>query len=307
MIIPSGPLLSLPFGVLVVERPGYFSRTYYSEVSWMALKYGISVCPSVQSFVNLRNSRPPKATLPFIGFGDFVPHQEGPEKVLKIFNMPESCRDDAAAFASATQERLPNSASELRRVCSALGAPESSLMLGSDFCEATIEKTPLENYRIVYFSTHGLLPSKVKCFREPGLVLSESKGNESDGGLLTTSRVVNLKLDADLVVLSACDTGGPAGQSGGESLSGLARAFFYAGARSLLVTHWELLSMPGGELLSNCFKLLGSKDVTLAEALRRSQTAFIQNPKTSHPMIWGAFSLIGDASRRFEGPKPISN
>jgi CHAT domain-containing protein len=305
--VPSGPLLSLPFGVLVVEPPGHFSRAYYSEVAWMALSQGLTVAPSVQSFVNLRSTvRPSKAASSFIGFGDFVPYSDDVDAVLKSLNMPETCRDEAAQFARATREGLPNSASELRQVAAALGAPESSLVMGNFFTVATVQKEVLHNYRIVYFSAHGLLPSKLKCFREPALLVSKPPG-EGGNGLLTSSEIAKLKLDADLVALSACDTGGPAGQTGGESLSGLARSFLYAGARSLLVTHWAILEKPSTELLITCFKRLGSHNVSLAEALRDGQTALIQNPNTSHPMIWGAFTIVGDGGQLTQGLKLATN
>jgi CHAT domain-containing protein len=301
--VPSGPLLSLPFGVLVVEPPGHFSRTYYSEVAWLALRQGLTVAPSVQSFANLRATvRPSKAASSFVGFGDFVPHSDDANAVLKAMNMPETCRDEAALFANATRQRLPNSAFELRQVASAYGVPESSLMMGSAFTVPAVQKAPLQNYRLIYFSSHGLLPSKLKCFREPALVTSTSPGDGDRGvGLLTSSEIAELKLDADLVVLSACDTGGPGGQTGGEALSGLARSFLYAGARSLLVTHWEILEKPSTDLFITCFKRLGSQNVSLAEALRDGQTALIENPNTSHPMIWGAFTIVGDGGQQMKG------
>jgi CHAT domain-containing protein len=306
IIVPSGPLLSLPFGVLVVEPPGHFSRAYYSEVAWMAIRQGLTVAPSVQSFANLRSTaQPSKASSSFIGFGDFSPHSDSVDAVLKSLDMPETCRAEAAQFASATRERLPNSAGELRQVATALGAPESSLVLGDSFSLATVQKTVLDKYRIIYFSTHGLLPSKLKCFREPALVVSKPPDARSNG-LLTSSEIAELRLDADLVVLSACDTGGPEGQAGGESLSGLARSFLYAGARSLLVTHWAILEKPSTELLITSFKRLGSENVSLAEALRDGQAALIENPNTSHPMIWGAFTIVGDGGQHMGGLKLAS-
>lgn len=302
--VPSGSLLSLPFQVLVTEAPKYFSRTYYSEVSWMAQKTAITVAPSVQSFVNLRSTvRPSKATLQFIGLGDYLPHGEDPDAVLKYMNMPETCREDAVFFSKATNEKLPNSSVELHQIASALGTGESSLLTGNSFSASGIMGKNLENYHIVYFSTHGLLPSRLKCFREPALVVSKPPGEKETTGLLTSSDIAGLKLDADLVVLSACDTGGPGGQTGGESLTGLARSFLYAGARSLLVSHWEMLDKPATEMLITCFRALGSQDASLAEALRKGQSALIENPNTSHPMIWGAFSLIGDGGQHMKGLK----
>jgi CHAT domain-containing protein len=303
--VPSGPLLSLPFGILVVKKPGHFSRAYYSEISWMAARQGITIAPSVQSFVNLRTlARPSKAALPFIGFGDFAPHRDDVSAALKALDLPDTCRDEAALFVQATCNKLPNSANELRQVAAALGQGEGSLVMGDSFSAATVEKKDLTNYRIVYFSTHALLPSKLRCFREPALIVSKSPSDsQGASGLLTTSEIAELKMDAELVVLSACDTGGPAGKTGGESLSGLARSFFYAGARSMLVSHWELLDKPSADLLATCFKRWATGDLSFAEALRDGQAALIKNPNTSHPMIWGALSLVGDGSHHLRGEK----
>ncbi|HYA41548.1 MAG TPA: CHAT domain-containing protein [Syntrophobacteraceae bacterium] len=296
--VPSGPLLSLPFGVLVVERPGNFTRTYYSEVEWMALHKALTLAPSVQSFANLRTTvRPPVAQSPFIGFGDFVPLREDPGKFLKALNMPDSCMDEADLFVKGTWNKLPYSATELREVSAELGAPQGSLVMGDSFTAEQVEKTKLDNYKVVYFSTHGLLPSKLKCFTEPALVVSKGTG------LLNASDVARLKMNAELVVLSACDSGGPSGQTGGQSLSGLARSFFYAGARSMIVSHWELLDKPSVELLTTMFKDLAAENISFAEALKKGQTVLIKEPGTSHPMVWGALCLVGDGGERLSGEK----
>ena len=101
---------------------------------------------------------------------------------------------------------------------------------------------PLADYRVVYFATHGLVAGDVKGLAEPSLALTlPQPPSDIDNGLLTASEVAQLKLDADWVVLSACNT--VAGDKpGAEAMSGLARAFFYAGARALLVSHWSVAS-----------------------------------------------------------------
>jgi CHAT domain-containing protein len=111
---------------------------------------------------------------------------------------------------------------------------------------------------------------------------------------MTEEVIEELELDADLVVLSACDTGGPGDETGGEALSGLARAFFYAGARSLLVSHWEVPDKPTMRLLTGTFERLTSQDISLAEALQKSQVALIEYRPLSHPLAWAGFTIVGD-------------
>jgi CHAT domain-containing protein/tetratricopeptide (TPR) repeat protein len=296
VVVPSGPFLSLPFGVLVVERPPAVANSDYSQVPFMAQRQGLTLAPSVQSFVNLRKTvQPARAAQRFVGYGDFNPSGDT-EGLLTSLELPATCRDEVDSIAHAP--RLPQTAQELQFTASALGASQGSVVLGARFSEATLRSSNLSNYRIISFATHGLLPSKLQCLSEPALLVSKSPGGgAANDGLLTSSEVVDLKLDSDLVVLSACDTGGPGGQTGGEALSGLARAFFYAGARSLVVSHWEVPSAPTTKLLSDTFQRASGSNVTLAEALRESQAAMIAFAPWSHPKAWGGFSVVGDGGQ----------
>ncbi|MGC1953251.1 MAG: CHAT domain-containing protein, partial [Gammaproteobacteria bacterium] len=296
--VPNGPFLSLPFGLFVVAPPPRITDYDYTQVAWMASRQAITLAPSVQSIVNLRKTvQPSLAGQTFIGFGDFKPYGNA-EALLADSGLPDSCKDDVYQIANASS--LPKTAVELRTVAASLEAPQSSLHLGDNFSEADVEETKLSSYKVVYFATHGLLPSELSCYAQPALLVSKSaKANKTGDGLLTASDILGLSLDADLVVLSACNTGGPGGQTGGESLSGLARAFFYAGARSLLVTHWETPDEPTTVLMVDTFKRLGSGTESLAEALRESQAELIHRyPYWSHPKAWASFSVVGDGAQR---------
>jgi CHAT domain-containing protein len=148
---------------------------------------------------------------------------------------------DRAMLAQALPE-LPDTAEELKAVAKDLGVAAGDIHLGADASETTVKHAPLADYSIIYFATHGLVAGDVKGLAEPSLALSMPKHpSELDDGLLTSSEVAQLKLNADWVVLSACNT--IAGDKpGAEALSGLARSFFYAGARALLVSHWAVSS-----------------------------------------------------------------
>jgi len=156
---------------------------------------------------------------------------------------------------------------------------------------------------VLYFATHGLLPGELHCQAEPGLVLSPPPGppsNIASDGLLRASEIAGLKLNADLVVLSACNTAAAGGTSlGGGALEGLADSFFAAGARAVLASHWEVPSAATQKLMTSVFAAYArdpSRD--LAEALRQAQLGLIAQPATANPFDWAAFTLIGDGGGR---------
>jgi CHAT domain-containing protein len=158
------------------------------------------------------------------------------------------------------------------------------------------------DYRVVYFATHGLLAGEVKGLGEPALALTlPAKPSDLDDGLLTASEVAQLKLNSDWVVLSACNTAA-GDKPGAEALSGLARAFFYAGARALLVSHWAVDSDAATRLTTETFDVL-RKDPNLgrAEALRRAMLAYMNDttdPLSAYPALWAPFVVVGEGAAR---------
>jgi hypothetical protein len=158
------------------------------------------------------------------------------------------------------------------------------------------ESGQLTSYRIVHFATHGALSGEVEGNAEPGLVLTPPAiASGHDDGYLTASEIATLKLDADWVVLSACNTAGPSAANA-DSLSGVARAFFYAGARTLLVSHWAVDSNATVALITKTFAALqADQRITRAEALRRSMLALIDTGgANAHPRVWAPFVVVGE-------------
>jgi CHAT domain-containing protein len=194
---------------------------------------------------------------------------------------------------------LPETAGELQAVAKALGAsPQDDVKLGTAATVTSVNQLPLDQYRVVDFATHGLVAGEVNGLSEPALVLTlPDRPTGDDDGLLTASRVAKLKLDADWAVLSACNTAA-GDKPGAEGLSGLARAFFYAGARALLVSHWPVDSDAAVRLTTGAFaELTAHPGIGRAEALRRSMKALIadrSSPRNADPAVWAPFVLVGE-------------
>ena len=169
---------------------------------------------------------------------------------------------------------LPETATETLTVASILGATPSATHVGADASEAVLRGQTLDQYNVLYFATHALLPGELRCQSEPGLALSPPTAiptSKVEDGLLDSSEIAALKLNADLVVLSACNTAESAGRFGGDALSGLAEAFFHAGARGVIASHWQVPSKQTATLMTGLFERV--KTVGTAEALRQSQNA----------------------------------
>jgi CHAT domain-containing protein len=301
--VPRDSLLALPFGVLVTDSPPAPSggSPDWAAVPWMARRHAISFAPSVQSFVNLRQQvQLSQASRLFVGFGGFVPHRD-PDAVLDLLDLPKACRDEVSKVASAAE--LPRTASEVNRIASAFNVPPGQVFVGPEFTDIQVKQLDLTDYHVVFFATHGLLPHSLGCLPEPALLTNRFAGNsQGSDGLLTASEIANLRLDADLVVLSACNTGGPGLKTGGESLSGLARAFFFAGSRSLLVSHWPIGDQPTADLMIKTLTSVARQGLAPAEALKLSQASLLDQSRWSHPRYWGAFSLVGDGGRSLGAP-----
>jgi CHAT domain-containing protein len=177
------------------------------------------------------------------------------------------------------------------------------MVLGESFTKARVTSPDVSRRRIVLLATHALLPEDLKCQPGPSIVVSVPPNSpNAEVGLLRPGDIEKLKLDADLVVLSACNTAGPSAKTG-ESLSGLARAFFRAGAHGVMVTHWRIRSGVALSLMTNTFPT-GDAASGTAQALRRAQLQMVDTAGTSnnpielsYPNFWAAFALIGDGVR----------
>jgi CHAT domain-containing protein len=305
-----GALTSLPPHALITSNPG--NRDLVS-LDWLVRKYAITVLPSVATLKVLRGQQfVVAAPKPMIGFGDPVFDRTvqitGKPKVAALNRSVTSFYRGAIADTTALAKALPplpETADELHAVAKQLGAKPEDIKLGEAATVTNVKHEQLYDYRVVYFATHALVAGEIEKFTrakaEPALVLSIlATPSEEDNGLLTASEVATLKLNADFVVLSACNTA--AGyKPGAEALSGLARAFFYAGARSLVVSHWDVDSEATVTLMGELFAALkANPGLSHAEALRLSILRMIGNPSKpewAQPSFWAPFVIVGEPKK----------
>jgi CHAT domain-containing protein len=180
----------------------------------------------------------------------------------------------------------------------ALGAGDDTLFLRERATESRLKALDLSKFKIVAFATHAMVAGDMPALAEPALVMTPpTTASAEDDGLLTASEVAGLALNADLVILSACSTAAPDGTPGAEGLSGLAKAFIYAGSRALLVSHWPVISDAAVRLTTGMVTALEAEPgIGRAEALRRSMLGLIDAdpPYFAHPAFWAPFTVVGE-------------
>ena len=309
IVVSDGALQSLPLGVLVTEAPAkpITELAEYAQVPWLAKKYAVTVLPAVSSLRALRAfAKGAPGTEPFSGFGD--PVLQGSGGGARRANLTALYSRGAVADVNEVRllDRLPESAQELKAIATTLGARSESLFLGAAATETRVKSLDLSRVRILAFATHGLMAGEFKGLAEPALVLTPpAQGTELDDGLLTASEISQLKLNADWVILSACNTAAADGTPGAEGLSGLTKAFFYAGARTLLVSHWAVSSDAAVALTTTMFKEAAANPaIGKAEALRRSMLALMNDktkPHYAHPAFWAPFVVVGEGGNPSAG------
>ncbi|HLJ19168.1 MAG TPA: CHAT domain-containing tetratricopeptide repeat protein, partial [Stellaceae bacterium] len=332
LVVPHGALGELPLALLPTApgKPGPAGAlpfAEYQKVPWLVRQVAVTQLPSATSLVTLRTLPPGNASRrAFLGFGDpwfneaeakqgqfqgagsgtVIASRGAGAKGLHIVLRSAPKTETAATATVASLPRLPETADEVRNVAIALKAdPNTDVFLGAKANEETVRTADLGNRRVLMFATHGLVPGDLDGLQEPALALSApSVAHVQGDGLLTMSKILGLKLDADWVVLSACNTAAGSG-AGAEAVSGLGRAFFYAGTRALLVSNWPVETTSARTLTTDLFRRQAEQPgLSRAEALRQAELALIDGPGFSvdgkpvfsyaHPIFWAPFAVIGD-------------
>jgi len=269
-----------------------------AAAAWFVRKYAVSLLPSAASLVLLRSGRPESAAhQAFLGFGD--PALSGADRPGRVLDLSGLYATRGGANLAELRQlgNLPETADELRSLSAALGATGRNVHLGPDATEQALRAETLADYRVIAFATHGLLAREIDGLSEPAIVLTPGDGKTRlDDGLLTTTDIAELQLDADLVILSACNTAGSDGRDDARGLTGLANAFFAAGARSLIATQWSIDSAATRDMMIG---LVGAAvrpgGPGIAYAMRSAMLEMITaSDARSQPRYWAPFVVAGD-------------
>ena len=336
IVIAPGVLGQLPFAVLPIasvklgkEKGVLFAN--YRKVPWLIRKTYITRLPSVSAFITLRSlSEGDPHRKPFAGFGDPLFNKKqlaqaesessaailgyskvgGQLKVRGIRVTGEGNLDSDQIWSSqlGKLDRLPDTADEIKSIARTMGVDfEQNIFLGKRASEQQVKTMNLSDRRVIAFASHALVPGDLDGLDQPAIALSApSVTGDNEDGLLTLGEILKLRLNADWVVLSACNTGAADG-AGAESVSGLGRAFFYAGSRALLVSMWPVETTSAKKITTGLFGFQKEDNgLSRANALKKSILDMIDKQvlkdessgkivaSYAHPFFWAPFIMVGD-------------
>jgi CHAT domain-containing protein len=317
----------------------------YKQVPWLIRKASVTMLPSINALITLRSlSAADPGRKAFLGFGDPIFNRDqldmdkdreiagtslkdqeatpgnvqlaarGVKLKVRGIRITDKGSLDSKKIVSSQLDkldRLPDTAEELNSIAVALDSdPKQDVFLGKDCSKQRVLTMNLSNRKVIAFATHALVPGDLDGLDQPALALSSPAiTGEKEDGLLRMDEILKLKLSADWVVLSACNTGAAEGQ-GADAVSGLGRAFFYAGTKSLLVSMWPVETTSARKLVSGIFQFQKEdKTLSRAQILRKSILNLLDRDvmidaatgkiaaSYGHPIFWAPFVIVGDPGR----------
>ena len=338
---PDATLIAAPISALVIDDAsvGLIEAKLagskpldYVGVAWLGAHSYNSIALSASAFYQARIAKPSKAPNPFFGYGDpVIPTDPEVFSSVRPSGRATAADEELCAryrYSLTLLAPLPETHDEVANVAKAVAGDTggaSNYAFGPDFTDAAVtHQRDIGKYKVIYFATHGLLDQDNPCL--PTSLLTSHGGDGSDA-LLDLGKITTLHLDADMVVLSACNTGsnghaqtrapdadaakaaGSAsrtrgapiprlGSGGGEALGGLVTSFVQAGARNVIVSNWEVDSGTTERLMTSLFK---HRDVSQADALAQAERTLMNEPRYSHPYYWAPFTVVGDGDRPLRG------
>ncbi len=295
-----GPLGSIPPAVLVAEPPSHDTIRSADELratKFLVDRFSFTVLPDLSLFVSQRDrARQRQLDQKFLGVGAPLVAQADLDAIPRSQSYELAGGLDGKELADLP--KLPESIDEIRAMGAIAGIGNSTLWLGPDASETSFDGNKLSSYRTIVLATHGFLPNEIRNVAEPALLLAlPAKATGRFDGILTSHEIANLQLDADLVILSACNTASADGQPHAEAFTGLTQSFFTAGARTLMVSHWPVMSGAAAQLSVGTFERWNKQGIALSRSLQQAMVALRSGGAASaveqHPSFWGPFVVVG--------------
>jgi CHAT domain-containing protein len=284
ILAPDGMLNYLPYESLLTSA-NESTQINFSKLPYLALQYEVEYVPSITVLSAIKSM--PKVNeedrKQLIAFANPARDDSQPGITPEMIPINRGVRDWSQRL-----EQLPYAAQEVENISKLFPKEKTTLFVGTDASERNVKTMNLSQYEIVHFASHGMIDEQQPQFSS--LLLTRDK---EEDGYLTMREVFDLKLNADLVVLSACKTG--LGQRiRGEGMSGLARSFFAAGASSVLVSLWNIYDRSTSDFIRTFYNQMQTNKLTKSAALKESRKKMIQSQKFNHPYYWAPFILIGN-------------
>lgn len=295
-----GPLGAVPPAVLVTAPPATATAASPAELGslhFLVDRFAVAVLPDLSMFPQERaKSRGTLQAGKFLGVG--APLLSADE----IDGARRSQSDELArgftGKSLADLPKMPEAADEMKALAALFPAGQSTLLLGPAADEHEVVRDRLLSFGTIAFATHGFLADDIENIHEPSLMLALApNAHDRFDGILTTSEIASLKLNADLVILSACNTASGDGRPHGDAFTGLTQAFFTAGARNVMVSQWPVMSGAAVQLSVGTVERALSGKETLARSLQLAMQALRKgaaNALEAHPAYWGPFVIAGD-------------
>jgi CHAT domain-containing protein/Tfp pilus assembly protein PilF len=282
VIAPDGALSYLPFESLLTQKVPS-GGINFSKLPYMARDFEIDYVPSISVLASIgkngnKTVQPQKQLLAFAD-----PVLKGARSAAKEPSEARNVRSWAGTLTP-----LPHAREEVEGIARFYQKEDVTVAMGTDASEANVKNMGLQDYKRVHFASHGLIDEEKPQFS--ALVLTGD--NQGEDGFLTMREVFDLKLNADLVVLSACKSG-LGKEFRGEGITGISRAFLCAGTPSVVVSLWDVYDRSTADLMTSFYKNLETKGLNKAAALRAARLEMIQSAKYNHPYYWAPFVLIG--------------
>lgn len=297
MVVPDGALQSLPLAVLLrAPAPAPADLGVYPSFAWLGRDLATSTLPSVSTLQSLRTfAKPSTARQPFLGLGD----PELPRPTAEAGGVVSAASDGPPGHAVG-QAPLPETLYALRDMARALNGDSRHLFFRERATESAVKNhAELTSFRVVAFGTPCLMADALPGRSESALMLTPpALPGAMDDGLLTASEIAQLELNAEWVILSACNTLGASSTPGAAGLSGLITAFFYAGTRALLVSHWPSASKAAGAMATRTLERFAAEPSLGRAAALHQAIRFLMDgkaaPELAHPHFWGPFVMVGE-------------